>query len=64
MVAFLNHEQVHVRVYEQVAGRIGPLSDKERAMLNRIFSAFESVYDEQITDLMQVHDSRQKEQSS
>jgi DNA-binding MarR family transcriptional regulator len=64
LVAFLNHEQVHARMYEQVAGRIGPLSDKERAVLNRIFSAFESVYDERITDLMQARDSRQQEQSS
>ena len=47
-------------MYEQVTGRVGPLSDKERGMLNRIFSAFESVYDERIRNLTQVQDSSQE----
>ena len=59
-VAFLNHEAVHARMYEQVTRRVGPLSDTERGMLNRIFSAFESVYDERIRNLTQVQDSSQE----
>jgi DNA-binding MarR family transcriptional regulator len=61
-IAFLNHEEVHVRMYEQVAGQVGPLSDEDRDMLNRIFSAFESVYDKRIGDLTQARDRRTEEQ--
>jgi DNA-binding MarR family transcriptional regulator len=64
LIAFRNHEEVHARVYDLVAERVCPLSDEERDMLNRIFSAFESVYDERIRNLTQARDSRQKEQSS
>ena len=63
LVAFRNHEQVHTRMYELVAGRVGPLNNEERALLNRIFSAFESVYDQRITVLTREKDSRHRESS-
>ncbi len=50
-IAFRNHEQVHIRAYEQIAGGIGPLNEKERVVLDRVFSAMESVYDERIREL-------------
>ena len=62
-VAFRNHEEVHARMYEMVAGRVGPLNDKERDLINRIFSAFESVYDQRITELTQGQESRHRERS-
>jgi len=62
-VAFRNHEEVHTRMYELVAGRVGPLNDKERDLLSRIFSAFESGYDQLITELTQGRDSRQRGRS-
>jgi len=63
-VAFRNHEQVHARVYEQVAGHVGTLSDGERATLNRVFSALELVYDERIRNLTQARESKKGERSS
>lgn len=48
---FENHEKIHLQVYEQVASRVGSLSEKEREVIDRVFSAMESVYDEQIQAL-------------
>jgi DNA-binding MarR family transcriptional regulator len=63
LVAFRNHEQVHARVYELIAGRIGPLNNGERDLLGRIFSAFESVYDQRIAELTEARGSRRRERS-
>jgi len=50
-IAFRNHEQVHALMYEAIASRIGTLDEKERQVLDRVFSAIESVYDERIQEL-------------
>lgn len=50
-IAYDNHEMVHERIYERIARSIGELTDEERVFLARIFSAFESVYNERITKL-------------
>ncbi len=50
-VAYDNHEMILDQIYERIAGRIGELTDEERAFLSRIFSAFESVYNERIVEL-------------
>jgi DNA-binding MarR family transcriptional regulator len=63
LVAFRNHEEVHSRMYELIAGRVGPLDDKERVLLGRIFSAFESVYDQRIMELTPDHDSKPRERT-
>jgi DNA-binding MarR family transcriptional regulator len=47
-IAFKNHEQVHRKIFEQISERIGPLNEKDRVIIGRIFSSFESVYDELI----------------
>jgi len=49
--AYSCHAQIHRQIYEHIAGRIGPLTENERATLGRIFSAFENVYDERIAEL-------------
>ena len=51
LIAFRNHEQVHALMYEAIASRIGTLDEKERQVLDRVFSAIESVYDERIQEL-------------
>lgn len=38
-------------MYERISGRIGELAEDERALLARIFSAFEAVYNERILEL-------------
>lgn len=50
-IAYDNHEKSHEQIYERIAGCIGELTDEERAFLARIFSAFESVYNERILEL-------------
>lgn len=50
-IAFKNHERVHALMYETIASRIGTLDEKERQVLDRVFSAIESVYDERIQEL-------------
>lgn len=50
-IAYENHEKIHEQMYERVAGRIGELTDDERVFLARVFSAFESVYNERIQEL-------------
>ena len=50
-IAYDNHEKIHEQIYERIAGCIGELTDEERAFLARIFSAFESVYNERILEL-------------
>jgi len=49
--AYASHAEIHRQVYERIAGRIGPLADGERATLDRVLSAFESVYEERIVEL-------------
>ncbi len=49
--AYDYHERVHEQMYERIAGRIGELNEDERALLTRIFSAFEAVYNERILKL-------------
>ena len=49
--AFQNHETTHTRLYERIASRVGPLSEMEREVLARVFSAMESVYDERIHEI-------------
>jgi|WetSurMetagenome_2_1015567.scaffolds.fasta_scaffold03873_9 DNA-binding MarR family transcriptional regulator len=49
--AYDYHERVHEKMYERIAGRIGELAEDERALLARIFSAFEAVYNERILEL-------------
>ena len=51
-----NHEMVHEQIYERIAGRIGELTADERALLARVFSAFESVYNERIHELTSCGD--------
>ncbi|MFA5237205.1 MAG: MarR family transcriptional regulator [Methanoregula sp.] len=51
LVAFNCHEEIHDRMFERIAERIGDLNDDERATLARVLSAFESVYDERIGEL-------------
>jgi DNA-binding MarR family transcriptional regulator len=60
-VAFRNHEEVHARMYERIAGQVGPLSDAERDLFSRIFSAFESVYDQRIAELTQGPEGKRRE---
>jgi len=54
--AYDNHEMVHEQIYERIAGRIGELTADERALLARVFSAFESVYNERIHELTSCGD--------
>jgi len=61
--AFQNHEQIHAEMYEQIASRIGPLNEKELEVLDRVFSAMESVYDQRIRELSADAKEKQKEQS-
>lgn len=49
--AYDYHEMVHEQMYERIAGRIGELAEDERALLARIFFAFEAVYNERILEL-------------
>lgn len=49
--AYSCHEQVHRQIYERIAGRIGSLTENERATLGQVFFAFERVYDERIAEL-------------
>jgi len=50
-------------MYEQIASRIGPLNEKELEVLDRVFSAMESVYDQRIRELSADAKEKQKEQS-
>jgi DNA-binding MarR family transcriptional regulator len=50
-IAYDNHEKVHEQIYERITGRIGELTGEERVFLARIFSAFESIYNERIIEL-------------
>ena len=50
-IAYNNHEKTHQQMYERIAGRLGELTDEERVVLSRVFSVFESVYDERIAEL-------------
>ncbi len=61
MATFTMHEQIHVQLYEQIAGRIGPLSEADRVMVSRGFSAFESVCDRRIEELLQAAEKRNQE---
>jgi len=56
-IAYDNHEKTHERMYERIARRLGPLNGNERIFLARVFSAFESVYDERIAELPDDSDS-------
>jgi DNA-binding MarR family transcriptional regulator len=58
MAAFTTHEQIHVQMYEQIAGQIGSLSEADRVIVSRIFSAFESVCDRRIGELSQAAEKR------
>ncbi|MDD4651582.1 MAG: MarR family transcriptional regulator [Methanothrix sp.] len=49
--AYDYHEWVHEKMYERIAGRIGELAEDELALLARVFSAFEAVYNERILEL-------------
>ena len=53
-VAYRSHEEIHEQTYARIVGQIGTLSAEERASMARIFSAFESVYEERIEELTQV----------
>jgi DNA-binding MarR family transcriptional regulator len=52
------HEEIHAQVYTRIAERIGDLDEQERATIARVFSAFESVYDERIEELTGSADNR------
>lgn len=56
-IAYDNHEKTHRQMYERIAGRLGELTDEERVFLGRVFSAFESVYDERIAELTDMTES-------
>nr|WP_319376520.1 MarR family transcriptional regulator [uncultured Methanoregula sp.] len=58
LIAFKNHEQVHAQVQTRITERIGDLNKEELDTIGRVFSAFESVYDERIDALMQAADSK------
>lgn len=62
-IALRNHERAHAHVYEQIAGRVGPLNDEERDVLDRVFSAFESVYDRQLRELTQAQGGEDRERT-
>jgi DNA-binding MarR family transcriptional regulator len=55
-IAYDCHEKIHDQMYERIAGKVGELSEGERATLARIFSAFESVYDERISETASAAD--------
>ncbi|MFA7694353.1 MAG: MarR family transcriptional regulator [Methanoregula sp.] len=57
-IAYTSHEQIHAQIYMRILERIGPLSGEELATMDRVFCAFESVYDERIGELM--HEASQK----
>jgi len=50
-IAFQTHEAIHRHVETLITERIGDLTREERNTLARVFSAFESVYDERIGEL-------------
>ncbi len=56
-IAYNHHEKTHEQMYERISGRLGPLTGDERIFLGRVFSAFESVYDERIAELSDRSDS-------
>ncbi|WP_421908751.1 MarR family winged helix-turn-helix transcriptional regulator [Methanolacinia petrolearia] len=49
--AFKCHEKTHADVYKRIAAGVGTLKKEELEVISRIFSAMESVYDQQIRDL-------------
>lgn len=55
-IAYDNHEKTHRQMYERIAGRLGALTEEERVVLGRVFSVFESVYDERIAELTGMSD--------
>lgn len=48
VVAYQAHDTVHERVFQRITEQIGPLSDEEISLLERILHALEYVYDERI----------------
>lgn len=59
--AFQNHERLHAEMYERIASGIGPLNEKELEVIDRVFSAMESVYDQRIRELSAGAKEKQKE---
>lgn len=49
--AFATHERVHESMYEQIALETGPLDSHDRVVLDRVFTAIETVYDRKIREL-------------
>lgn len=54
LAAYGSHEEIHAQTYARIVERIGTLSAEERATVERIFCAFESVYEERIGELTQM----------
>ena len=50
-IAFRCHEKTHADVYKRIAAGVGTLKKEELEVISRVFSAMESVYDQQIRDL-------------
>lgn len=59
-IAFQNHERGHAEMYERLASRIGPLNEKDIEVLDRVFSAMESFYDQRIRELSADAKEKQK----
>jgi DNA-binding MarR family transcriptional regulator len=53
LVAYNNHEEVHAKTYARIIEQIGTLNEEERTTMERVFSAFESVYDDSIEERIQ-----------
>lgn len=64
LIAFKNHEHIHAQVNEQITERIGNLNEEERATIGRVFSAFESVFDERIEALSESADHKSRMRSA
>jgi DNA-binding MarR family transcriptional regulator len=50
LIAYDNHEKIHAEIYHRIFKQIGTLNEEERATLGRVFSAFESVYNDRIRE--------------
>ncbi|MFH0967054.1 MAG: MarR family winged helix-turn-helix transcriptional regulator [Methanobacteriota archaeon] len=53
-IAYQNHELIHAHVQEQIISRIGDLNDGERNTIWKVFSAFDSVYNETLENIAKL----------
>lgn len=48
LVAYQSHDTIHEMIFQRITEQIGPLTDDEITILERVLHAMENVYDERI----------------